>query len=142
MASIEYFQEDTNYLPSNPSQLTQWLLQVASRYDQEIAYINYIFCSDNYLLQVNQEYLDHDYYTDIITFDQRDNPDEPIEADIFISIDRVNDNATKEQAHLEEEVHRVMIHGLLHLIGFDDKTTDQKEEMRKTEDACLSLLHN
>jgi len=120
--------------------LSSWLQQVAQGYDQEIESINYIYCSDNYLLQINQKYLKHDYFTDIITFDHRNSTVEPIEADIFISIDRVKENASHHDVNWTNELHRVMIHGLLHLLGLDDKTDKQKQLMRETEDACLSLL--
>ena len=87
---------------------------------------------------MNREYLEHDTYTDIITFDQSERPAE-IEADIYISIDRVEENAAKFQKLFEDELHRVMVHGLLHLMGYDDKSDFQSKEMRKKEEACLSL---
>lgn len=142
MENIEFFSEDTPFQIQETDRLTSWLNTIASRYDQEIAYLNYIYCSDNYLLQINQEYLQHDYYTDIITFDQRDFDDDPIEGDIFISIDRVKDNSAQNKSSFEQELHRVMAHGLLHMLGFNDKTNEEKEEMRESEDACLSLLQN
>lgn len=142
MAEIEFFSEDTPFTLENQTEITAWLEAIASKYEQEILYINYIYCSDNYLLEINKTYLDHDYFTDIITFDQRDNIEEPIEADIFISIDRVEENAKDSKTTFETELNRVMAHGLLHLIGFNDKTEEQKTEMRKTEEACLSLLKN
>lgn len=142
MENIEYFSEDTSFEASNKEQLSTWLNAITARYEQEIAFLNYIYCSDNYLLQINKEYLQHDYFTDIITFDQRDFDDQPIEGDIFISIDRVADNATNNHTSFEHELHRVMAHGLLHLLGFNDKTDEQKQQMRESEDACLSLLQN
>jgi len=100
--------------------------------------INYVFCSDDHLLQINKEYLDHDTYTDIVTFDNSENAKE-IEADIFISIDRIRENAIKLSRPEDEELHRVIIHGLLHIMGYSDKTDQNKQAMREKEDACLSL---
>ena len=99
--------------------------------------INYIFCSDNYLHQINFQYLDHDTFTDIITFDQSDK--DQIEGDIFISIDRVHENANERNISFVNELHRVMIHGILHLLGYNDKTPKEKQLMREKEDECLSL---
>ena len=100
--------------------------------------VNFIFCSDNYLLQINISYLQHDYFTDIITFDNSDLPD-VIEGDIFISIDRVSENSQLVQTSFQHELLRVVIHGILHLMGYDDKDDFSKNTMRKMEDKCLSL---
>lgn len=102
--------------------------------------INYIFCSDEYLHSLNQTYLDHNTLTDIITFDQSEAND--IAGDIYISIDRVKDNARHRTIPFSEELHRVMIHGILHLTGLNDKTTKEKQFMREKEDLCLSLRKN
>ncbi len=91
------------------------------------------------MLEVNRQYLDHDYYTDVITFDNSDQPQE-IEGDIFISIDRIHDNASTLDEDFERELHRVMVHGLLHLCGLADKTDEQQKEMRAAEDKMLDLL--
>ena len=101
--------------------------------------INYIFCSDDYLLTINQEHLNHDYYTDIITFDLSEKENN-IESDIFISIDRVKENAKNNHVKFHIELYRVLIHGVLHLLGFNDKNEEEKLIMREKEDACLSLL--
>jgi len=100
--------------------------------------VNYIFCSDQYLLKINQEYLNHNTYTDIITFENTEETGK-LEADIFISIDRVKENAQKLASNSDSELHRVIIHGVLHLLGFNDKTEADKNRMREKEDACLSL---
>ena len=100
--------------------------------------LNYIYTSDEYLLKINKEYLNHDTFTDIVTFDQSTQKDH-IEADIFISIDRIKDNANNLNIPVQEELHRVMIHGVLHLIGFRDKTETEKKEMRKKENHYLAL---
>jgi len=98
--------------------------------------LTYIFCSDEYLLRINQDFLKHDYYTDIITFPLSET-DEKVEAEIYISIDRVRDNATKLKTPFDQELLRVMFHGVLHLIGHKDKSAAQKQEMRKQEDKWL-----
>lgn len=142
MDHIQFFEEDISFYHPNADNIKEWLTKVALNYEQDIEQLNYIYCSDNYLLEINQQYLNHDYYTDIITFDQRESIDLPIEADIFISIERVRDNAEQGQVAFIHELNRVHVHGLLHLLSFEDHTADQKEVMRKTEDACLSLLPN
>lgn len=135
---ISFFCEDTDFTLSKPSKIKAWLEHVAEHYNTSIASVNYIFCSDNYLLNINQSYLNHDEYTDIITFDQSE--EDGIAADIFISIDRITENAITFNTPTEQELHRVMVHGILHIIGFNDHTNDEKKVMRKTEEACLSLL--
>jgi len=142
MKTIQFFVEDINFELKQKKKLRRWLEVIASTHQQEIAQLNFIYCSDNYLLDINKTYLEHDYFTDIITFDQREDTATRIEGDIFISIDRVKDNAAQQNTPWQHEFHRVMAHGLLHLCGFDDKTDVQKQEMRKTEDACLSLLQD
>ncbi|MGZ3836667.1 MAG: rRNA maturation RNase YbeY, partial [Mucilaginibacter sp.] len=100
--------------------------------------LNYIFCSDQYLLQINQQYLDHDTYTDIVTFDNSDIA-KVIVGDIFISIDRIRENAAKFNTGEVNELHRVIIHGALHLLGYTDKKADSKKTMTAKEDHYLSL---
>lgn len=97
-----------------------------------------IFCSDEYLLQLNTEYLNHDYYTDIITFDYCEN--DIVSGDIFISIDSINDNAIKYNVEFLQELNRVLFHGVLHLIGYNDKTQDEKKKMKEKEDYFLDIL--
>jgi len=100
--------------------------------------LTYIFCSDDYLLEINQGFLQHDFYTDIITFDYSTKTE--VESEIYISIDRVNENASVLNVSLEQELHRVMVHGVLHLCGLKDKTKAQQAEMRAAEDKQISLL--
>lgn len=140
MPGINFFFEDfkEDSALTNP-QVSQWIISVIEQNQVEFDELNYIYCSDNYLLKVNKTYLDHNYYTDIITFDNRDEPGEPIEADIFISIDRVKENALNQKVNFADELHRVMIHGVLHLLGYNDKSDDEKHQMRKKEEAYLSL---
>jgi probable rRNA maturation factor len=135
---IEFFSEDIEFSLDNPEQISDWIADVIEQNDQELVSLTYIFCSDEYLHQINLEYLDHDTLTDIITFDNAD-IEGTIEGDIFISIDRVRDNAATHSTSFEDELHRVIIHGVLHLLGFKDKTPEQEATMRKLEDSSLSL---
>ena len=139
MPNINYFSEDVDFSLQHEEKISQWLEDIAASHEYQVETINYIFCSDDYLLDINKTYLEHDYYTDIITFDNS-STHHLIESDIFISIDRVTDNTKEMGIPFEEELHRVLVHGLLHLVGFDDKGDDHKILMRQKEDACLSLL--
>ncbi|WP_162428096.1 rRNA maturation RNase YbeY [Pontibacter pudoricolor] len=135
---IEFYSEDVEFSLSNPEQVADWIATIIEQHDFELAGLTYIFCSDDYLHQINVEYLDHDTLTDIITFDNADE-EGIVESDIFVSIDRVKDNAQTLGIPFEDELHRVLIHGVLHLLGYDDKTEEQEALMRKQEDSCLSL---
>ena len=137
MAQITYNAQDVSLPEINPNKVSSWLNKIATQEGCAIRRINYIFCSDTYLLEVNKQYLNHDYYTDIITFDLSE--DDTITSDIYISIDRVKDNAQTHEVSSENELLRVLAHGLLHLIGFNDKTEDEQLTMRKKEEASLSL---
>ncbi len=136
-SSIRFFYEDVSFKLTNPQKTINWVTNILKLESAELLNINYVFCSDQYLLEINKSRLGHNFLTDIITFDQSDTP--ALEADIFISIDRVIENAAGEKVDLDHEIHRVIIHGVLHLLGFTDKTESQKSEMRKKEDSCLSL---
>ena len=105
---------------------------------RSLAELNYVFCSDDYLLGINRQYLDHDFYTDIITFDLSEK-NQPINAEIYISVDRVRENAGRYDSSLRKELHRVMFHGALHLCGYKDKNPRQQQEMRKKEERYLKL---
>ena len=115
-----------------------WLTNVAEAEGTQLFNINYIFCSDVYLHRVNVEYLNHDTLTDVITFPYSQ-PPQPIESDIFISVDRCRANPKIYGNSFNTEIHRVMVHGLLHLLGYNDKTKKQKAEMSAKEDYYLSL---
>ena len=138
MGSIHFFSEDIAFKPKNPRKVKAWISKSIVKEKAFFKEINYIFCSDSYLLNLNKEYLNHNTLTDIITFDNSESKGE-LEGDIFISVERVKDNATRFNVSFEEELHRVMIHGVLHLLGYKDKTTSQRVLMRKKEEACLSL---
>lgn len=130
--------EDIQFSLIDERSTINWVENILTSYEYVAENINYIFCSDEHLLEVNKKYLNHDTLTDIITFDNTENEKE-IEADIFISIDRVKDNAAGLNKEFDDELHRVIIHGLLHILGYSDKTVEEKKEMREKEDDCLSL---
>ena len=136
---VYFHTEDLKFKLPTSGAFKKWLIKSASNEDFQIEELNYIFCSDAYLLQVNKDYLDHDYFTDIITFDNSEEEGN-ILGDIFISVDRVKDNAAQLKLPFENELKRVMIHGLLHLMGYKDKTTAQKAKMRKKEEEYISLF--
>jgi rRNA maturation RNase YbeY len=135
---IEFFSEDIEFELNNPEQVSEWIATVIEQHGQELSNLTYIFCSDNYLHEINVAYLDHDTLTDIITFNNADE-DGTVEGDVFISIDRVRDNSAELGTSFEDELHRVIIHGVLHLLGFRDKTEEEGKLMRKQEDSSLSL---
>jgi rRNA maturation RNase YbeY len=137
-SGIYFFCEDISFRPPSLKSTRSWLNEIAATENRSIGSLNYIFCSDAYLLKINAEYLGHDTLTDIITFDNTDTGD-TIEGDIYISVDRIEENANKFKVTFNTELHRVMVHGLLHLLGFKDKTSAQKRIMRKKESAYLSL---
>lgn len=119
-------------------QTTAWIRRVAEAYGMKVGDIAYIFCDDAKILEVNQEYLKHDYYTDIITFDYTE--DNVISGDIFISLDTVKSNAEQLECDYQRELHRVIIHGILHLCGIEDKTPDARKVMEAAEDKALDML--
>ncbi len=134
---VFFFEEDTRFKPKNKSALRQWIKDTAVAEGYRLKELNYIFCSDNYLIGINQQYLNHDTYTDIITFDNSEK-EKTIVGDIFISIDRIRDNAMKFNTGETDELHRVIIHGALHLLGYTDKTKSAKTLMTQKEDYYLS----
>ena len=136
---IRFFTEDTPYKLPQKTAVKQWLTAQAKREGVAVRELNYIFCSDEYLLQINREHLNHDYYTDIITFDNSDD-EGVIEGDIFISVDRVDDNWRIQQTSFITEMHRVLAHGLLHLCGYGDKSDEEVLLMRQKEDEWLAAL--
>lgn len=135
---IEYHYE-TEFQLGNQVKFTDWISRVVASEDGSVKQLDYIFCSDNYLLEVNKKYLNHDAFTDIITFDYSEG--KRIGGDIFISIDRVKENAKIFKTEFEEELLRVMAHGVLHLLRYKDKTEAEKDQMRIKEDEKLKLFH-
>jgi len=137
MPRINFFEEDIHIKLKNKTGLKGWIKDTIIAEGYTLNELNYIFCSDQYLLQINQQYLNHDTYTDIVTFDNSEIEKE-ITGDIFISIDRINDNAEKFATGQLNELHRVIIHGALHLLGYTDKKADTKKIMTGKEDLYLS----
>lgn len=117
---------------------TAWIRRVAATYGKRIGEVGYLFCDDEHILSVNREYLNHDYYTDIITFDYCE--DDILNGDLVISLDTVRTNAEKFNKPYDEELHRVIIHGILHLCGINDKEPGEREVMEAAENRALSLL--
>ena len=134
---IRYFSEDISFNLNNRSLNNRWLKFVASSEVRRLGAVNIIFCSDNYLLDVNVKYLHHDYFTDIITFDYCEG--NVLSGDLFISLDSVRENASFFGVDFTDELNRVMVHGILHLIGYDDHTEEEQKVMRSKEDYYLSL---
>jgi probable rRNA maturation factor len=136
MPAISFFEEDISFKLKNKTQVRQWVTDTIIAEGFKLKELNYIFCSDAYLLQINQQYLDHDTYTDIVTFDNSEEEGK-IVSDIFISIERIRENAAKFNVTETNELHRVIIHGALHLLGYKDKSPADKEKMTQKEDFYL-----
>ena len=134
---VRYYQEDIRYELKQKMRNNRWFKTVAGSEMRRLGAVNIIFCSDNYILDVNVRYLGHDYFTDIITFDYCEK--DVLSGDLFISIDSVRENALYYGVPFEDELDRVMVHGLLHLIGYDDHTEEQVAEMRAKEDYYLKM---
>lgn len=136
---IRYYTEDIKFVFKRRRQISAWLKAVALNEKRKIGDVNIIFCSDAYLLDVNKKYLQHDYYTDIITFDYCEGS--LLSGDLFISVDSVRDNAGHYGAtSFDEELNRVMVHGVLHLIGYDDHSPEDQKTMREKENFYLACL--
>lgn len=136
---VKFFIEEIDFVVPKPIKTRKLLTTICKSNSCNNFNLNYIFCNDAYLLEINKQYLDHDYFTDIITFNNSES-EELLEGDIYISIDRVTENATDFKTPFEVELRRVMIHGLLHLLGFDDTTEALKTQMRLKEDEYLQLF--
>jgi probable rRNA maturation factor len=139
MAVINYFSQKPRFKLKNSSRTSSWIKKTVKSEGSSLVSLNYIFCTDEYLREINIQFLNHKTYTDIITFNY--NPSETeIEGEIYISIDRVRENAENYKTDFQTELNRVMIHGVLHLLGYNDKTKQEKKAMREKEDSYLSLL--
>lgn len=134
---ISYYFEDTSFVFKVKTLNNRWLKLVAESEIRRIGQISIIFCSDNYILDVNQRYLQHDYFTDIITFDYCEG--DRLSGDLFISVDSVRENAAEYGTEFNDELNRVMVHGILHLIGYDDHCDEDNAQMRAKENYYLSL---
>jgi rRNA maturation RNase YbeY len=136
-AAINFFIEDTTFHPKQKIKLRQWIKASLLQETQKLKELNFIFCSDAYLLGINQKFLKHQTYTDIITFDHSEQKGH-IRGDIFISVDRVIENSLKYHTTKLDELHRVIIHGVLHLCGYSDKTREDKQLMTSMENKYLN----
>jgi len=133
---ILFYSEEIDFTIPSEDNIRQWLISIVNEEQKKLDYINYIFLSDEGLLAKNKEFLNHDYYTDILSFQMEQNP---IAGDIFISIDRVKENAITHRVDFHSELLRVISHGILHFIGYGDKTENEIVEMRSKENYYLSL---
>ena len=136
MIMVSYFFEDINFKFNRRRLTSQWLKFTAESEIKRIGQVNIIFCSDNYILDINQKYLQHDYFTDIITFDYCEGM--TLSGDLFISVDTVRENAIFYGTEFDDELNRVIVHGLLHLIGYDDHSEEDQKTMRSKEDYYLA----
>lgn len=136
--SVSYFSEDVPFPKLKRRETSGWIKKVILNEGKSLGDISFIFCSDEYLLDVNRKYLEHDYYTDIITFDYVEG--KVISGDIFISVDRVGENAQIFSKTFANELNRILIHGVLHLLGYKDKSNEEKEAMTQKEDFYLNVL--
>ena len=134
---IFFHEEDVKCPLENEEKIKKILINYIEKEGNQCEIINYVFCSDEYLLDLNKQYLKHDYYTDILSFQMGD---QPIQGDIFISIDRVKDNAISLDIPFTDELYRVISHGVLHFLGYKDKTAQEQRIMRQKEDELIKLL--
>jgi rRNA maturation RNase YbeY len=137
MSPIRFFYIEQTSVLRQRNRLKRFLEHKAQTHGKAIDDLNIIFCSDEYLLNMNKSFLQHDYYTDIITFELSDKDSPHIQAELYISLDRVRDNAYQLRVPIKQELHRVVFHGLLHLLGFKDKTLKDQQQMRSMEDQFL-----
>ena len=142
---ISYQTDGVKMPPIRRRDISAWIKAVAATYGKRVGDIGYIFCNDDKILEVNRQYLQHDYYTDIITFDYSDDAlltgrKDTISGDLFISLDTVRTNAEQQGTTYDEELHRVIIHGILHLCGINDKGPGEREIMEREENQALTLL--
>lgn len=138
LSEISFTSESISFDIENEEIITNWITNVIKSENKVLGELAYVFCSDDYLLKINIEHLNHDTYTDVITFNYCE--DNIVSGDIFISIDRVKENAIEFLSTFQNELNRVMIHGVLHLIGYNDKSPEQQLQMTGKEDFYLSLL--
>jgi len=134
---VFFFAEDLDFEIAHQQDIISSFHAIALDNEKELGCINIVFCSDNYLLQMNREYLNHNYFTDILTFPMSLHP---LSGDLFISVERIRENASTNKVPFKKELDRVMIHGLLHMVGYNDKTDEEIKSMREKEDFYLCAL--
>ena len=137
--SVYFTNHDIDFVLGEQEKIADWIRETIEEEGFQLGRIDYIFCSDNYLLEINRKHLGHDDFTDIITFPLEENP---VTGEIYISIDRVQENSISFQSDFEDELHRVMIHGVLHLCGYDDHEEDDIQEIRGKEEDSLDRLRS
>ena len=135
---ITFQSEGVDHPQIDEAKIANWIENIAKQYNKEIGEISYLFCDDEKILEVNQQYLNHDFYTDIITFDYSE--EDMISGDIIISLQTVESNSQMYNTSFLEELHRVIIHGILHLSGLNDLTEEEEKEMREAENSALEML--
>lgn len=138
--AVSFYAEDIEMPSINKTKVRSWVKQVAELHQKRLGPVSYIFCNDDKILEVNKQYLNHDYFTDIITFDYTEG--DKISGDLFISLDTVRTNAEQFGQEYDTELHRVIIHGILHLCGINDKGPGEREIMEQNENEALALLNN
>jgi len=136
--NIQFFSEDITYTLRKKQAIRQWIAEIVNQEGKKTGYLNFIFCSDSYLQLFNRSYLHRQALTDVITFDYSDS-EGIISGDIYLSLERIKENARKYRVSLKDEIHRVMIHGVLHLLGYVDKSIEQKKNIHRVEDKYLTL---
>lgn len=134
---INFYAEGTDLPQIKKTEVREWIKEVAKKYGKRVGDVSYIFCNDDKILEVNKQYLDHDYYTDIITFDYTEG--DRIGGDLFISLDTVKSNSEQFGEPYVKELHRVIIHGILHLCGIDDQSPEQRANMIENENLALEI---
>ncbi|MCK5823168.1 MAG: rRNA maturation RNase YbeY [Bacteroidales bacterium] len=135
---IRFYFERTNNFPLKKTETKNWLKKVIINENYDAGNINIVFCSDEYLIEINKKYLSHDYYTDIVTFNYCE--EKIISGDIYISADRIRENASLFSTSFQNELNRVMVHGVLHLLRYNDKSDEEKKEMTAKENQYLNIL--
>ena len=138
---VSFYSKYETFSLQGEDEYRKWIFQTVNDEGKRVGEIQYIFCSDDCLLDINKRFLDHDYYTDIVTFPLSES-DQVISGEIYISVDRVRENAANNSVDFGTELARVIIHGILHLIGYDDQTEEEKRVMRSKEDYYLTLKEN
>lgn len=137
MENKVFFHDECSFQLMHQKERIKWILKCVKMEEKAVENLNFIFCSDEYLLEKNRQFLNHNTYTDVITFDY--GKAQLISGDIFISVERVKENAENFKVHFENELDRVLIHGVLHLLGYKDKNNQEKIQMREKEEFYLSL---
>lgn len=138
---VNFFYEDDFNLSLNKKEVRFWIKNVVKKENKKLSYLNFVFCTDSYLLELNQKYLKHNSLTDVIAFDFSESK-KTIEGDVYISVDRVKENAKKYSPSFKKELLRVLLHGVLHLIGYKDKTKEQKKIMASKENVFVSVFNS